>query len=209
MAHPPSVGSSEKLHASIEGEAPARSLERALLVPTHLPCALGDRRTLCLSLTRHQRSLEFLVIVVGRRRACGDLLPAGLMVQLVDPALLKIVREVGEGTIFDVWERQQERVLLPARVSFDSREQANDELGGLMEDGAALALRQLSEPVVRGDRLSLDVDVGACRCASLASSCSTESCAPSSWPTTPWATLPPRPCCSNCGARRSRGSPST
>ena len=147
-----------RLFVNIEQPAQALELERALFVPTRLAFALGELVGLGLRFPRCGRALELRAVVVGRRplRSRG-LLSAGVMLRLADPDpdVLALVRQIAAGHVVDVQGRLQERVRLPARVYYASREEACDDLADLLGgNGAAL---DLCQPFSRGDRLALEV----------------------------------------------------
>lgn len=147
-----------------DAAAVAADVERALFVPTRLPWQLGEHLILGLRMPGHKgakRALEIPVAVVGRRPArTGSLLSAGVLVKLADPAdpLVEVLREIAAGRVVDLEARLQERLRLPARVRYPTRDEACAELLGLLGDDGALLDVQAS--FARGDRLLLTVEIG-------------------------------------------------
>ncbi|MDP2341246.1 MAG: hypothetical protein Q8O67_09825 [Deltaproteobacteria bacterium] len=152
-----------KLFLEVADPVPvAAAVEHALFVPTRMSCQLGDELILALRLSNAKRALELPVTVVGRRPPrSGSLLSAGVLVRLSDPnhPLVEVLHELAAGRVVDLEARLQERLRLPAKVTFRDRDDAAGELLGLLgEDGATLPV---TEPFARGDRLALDVVVDA------------------------------------------------
>jgi hypothetical protein len=147
-----------ELVVDIDDESQALELERSLFVPTRHPWNLGEALTLGLRFPLCERPLDVSVVVVGRRLQRGaGLLPAGVMVRLVhpDPALLDLLKDIARGRVF--WGRSQGKER-KAFVTFDTREQAVEELHDLLSsDGAAMVLND--NTFARGDRVVVDVVV--------------------------------------------------
>jgi Tfp pilus assembly protein PilZ len=140
--------------------AVAAELAGGLFVPTRLNFTLGEVVDLSLRLPHLSRPLDVPAVIVGRRPPrTGSVLSAGVVVRAADRhhPVLEILLDVVDGTMVDLETRLQQRLRLPARVTFATAADARAELACMLDPhGATL---NLDAPAVRGDRLALAVVV--------------------------------------------------
>jgi hypothetical protein len=159
--------SMRRLFLEVRGTAAiVRDLGTGLFVRNGLGLVMGEQLLLALRLPRLGRALDVPVVVVGRRaHRPGAVLSAGVVVRAVDvdhpvlvalrAALVPCAQGVEHDIDVDLLAR---RLLLPARVAFASVDDAVATLRPVLDGDGAI---DVGLGFVRGDRLALDVVVGA------------------------------------------------